>query len=73
MSNIGKRIQDFYCNGFAGRRYDLEGSTIEAESDDWLVIRTEGGAPILLNLQGWDKQEMIDRWTNTEDDDREER
>jgi hypothetical protein len=73
MSNIGKRIQDFYCNGFAGRRYDLTGSTIEAEGEDWLVIRTEDGEPIFLNLQGWDKQEMINNWTNGEEDDREDR
>lgn len=30
MSNIGKKIKNFYCNGFAGRRYDLTDSVIEA-------------------------------------------
>ena len=31
MSNIGRVIKDFYCNGFFGREYDLNGSTIIAE------------------------------------------
>lgn len=34
MSNIGKEIRDLFCNGFAGRRYDLTGSIIEAEAND---------------------------------------
>ena len=68
MSNVDKRITDFYCNGFAGRRYDLTGSKIEAEGQDWIVIRTPDGEPLFLNLQGWDKQKNVDRWTSTEDD-----
>ncbi len=28
MINVGLRITDFYCNGFAGRRYDLADSII---------------------------------------------
>jgi hypothetical protein len=63
MSNIGKRIHDFYCNGFAGRRYDLEGSIIESEGSDWIVIRTPDEEPVFLDLRGWDKQENIDEWT----------
>ena len=63
MSNIGKEIKNFFCNGFAGRRYDLTGSIIEAEGDDWIVIRTDEGEPIFMNLKGWDKQEYIDNWT----------
>ena len=62
MSNVGKEIKDFFCNGFAGRRYDLTGSIIEAEGEDWIVIRTDEGVPIFMNLQGWNKQEHIDNW-----------
>jgi hypothetical protein len=64
MSNIGKEIRDFFCNGFAGRRYDLTGSIIEAESHDWIVIRSTDGEPIFMDLRGWDKQKNIDNWTN---------
>jgi hypothetical protein len=64
MSNIGKEIRDFFCNGFAGRRDDLTGSIIEAESHDWIVIRTTEGEPIFMDFTGWDKQEYINNWTN---------
>lgn len=30
MSNIGRIIQDFYCNGYFGREYDLYGAVIIA-------------------------------------------
>ena len=50
MRNIGRTIQDVYCNGFAGRRYDLEGSKIEFEADDYMVIRTENGEPIFIGF-----------------------
>ena len=63
MDNIGKEIKDFYCNGFAGRRYDLTGSIIEAEGEDWVVIRTDEGEPIFMNLQESDKQEYVNDWT----------
>lgn len=63
MNNVGKKIKDFFCNGFAGRRYDLTDSVIEAEGEDWIVIRTDEGEPIFMNLKGWDKQEHIDNWT----------
>ena len=64
MSNVGKEIKDFFCNGFAGRRYDLTGSIIEAEGEDWIVIRTDEGEPVFMNLKGWNKQEHIDNWIN---------
>ena len=63
MSNIGKEIKDFFCNGFAGRRYDLTGSIIEAEGHDWIVIRTDEGEPIFMNLKGWDKEKYVNNWT----------
>ena len=63
MSNVGKKITDFYCNGFAGRRYDLAGSRIEAEGPEWIVIRTGEGEAVFMNLHGWDKEEHIAKWT----------
>ena len=81
MNNIGRKIKDFYCNGFAGRRYDLEGSIIEHEGDDYMVIRTDKGEPIFIGFftfdngeiykDGWhykDKQEMIDWWCGEENE-----
>jgi hypothetical protein len=50
MDNVGRKIKDSYCNGFAGRRYDLEGSIIEHEGDDYMVIRTEKGEPIFIGF-----------------------
>jgi len=64
MSNIGSRIIDGYCNGFAGRRYDLADSIIEAEGKDWIVIRTTEGSPVFMDLKDWDKEEYINEWTN---------
>ena len=68
MSNIGLRITDGYCNGFAGRRYDLADSIIEAEGKDWIVVRTIAGSPIFMNIEGCDKQEYINEWTNQKED-----
>ena len=65
MSNIGKEIRDLFCNGFAGRRYDLTGSIIEAEANDWVVIRTDEGEAVFMDFNGWDKQEYIDKWTQS--------
>ena len=64
MENVGKKITDGYCNGFAGRRYDLEESVIEAEGKDWIVCRHSEGQPIFMNLAGFNKQEYIDNWTS---------
>ncbi len=60
--NVGKEIKDFYCNGYAGRRYDLVESIIEAEGEDWIVIRTEEGEPLFMEL-GNEKQNLIEKWT----------
>jgi hypothetical protein len=62
MSNLGKKITDSYCNGFAGRRYDLEGAIIEAEGKDWVIIRSTNDEPIFMDLRGWEKQKNIDKW-----------
>jgi hypothetical protein len=66
MSNIGKELTDFYCNGFAGRRYDLEGSIIEAEGRDWIVIRPLDGRPVFIDFNNWNKIELIDSWTSND-------
>ena len=63
MEHVGKKITDDYCNGFAGRRYDLEGCVIEAEGKDWIVCRHPEGQPIFMDLYGWDKENCINRWT----------
>lgn len=34
MNNIGRVIKHFNCDGYAGRRYDLENSRIEGEGYD---------------------------------------
>ena len=64
MENVGKKINDGYCNGFAGRRYDMEGCVIEAEGKDWIVCRHPEGAPIFMDLHGWDKEEYLNNWTS---------
>jgi len=63
MENIGKIIKDFYCNGFAGRRYDLSESIIEAEGKDWIVCRTNQGEAVFMNFDKENKQNLIDSWT----------
>ena len=54
MSNIGKTIRDGYCGGFFGRDYDLYGSVIIAEGEEYIVIRKENGIVELGNFQSWD-------------------
>jgi len=63
MDNIGKIIKDFYCNGYAGRRYDLAESVIEAEGKDWIVCRTDKGEVVLMDFDEQNKQTYIDNWT----------
>lgn len=54
MSNIGKIINDFYCNGFFGRDYDLSGAEIIAEGEDWIVIRKTNGLVDFCSFQTYD-------------------
>ena len=58
--NIGRRISDFYCNGFFGREYDLDGAIIVGEGEEWIVIRKENGLIELGNFQTFD-------WNRNED------
>ncbi len=77
-SNVGRIIQSNYCEGFAGNDFNLSGARIEAEADDYIVIRTTEGVPIFIGFftfdkgemykDGWhykDKEEMIDKWCGT--------
>ena len=63
MDNIGKIIKDSYCNGYAGRRYDLAESVIEAEGKDWIVCRTDKEKVIFMDFDEQNKQTYIDNWT----------
>ena len=66
MENVGKIITDFYCNGYFGRRYDLENAVIEAEGLGWIVIRIKDLVPEPLFTSFYeseDKQYWIDQWT----------
>lgn len=60
MSNVGRKITDFYCGGFFGREYDLTGAEIAAESDEWIVIKKENGLFEFGSFQRWD-------WNRNED------
>lgn len=64
ISNIGRIINDSYCNGFFGREYDLNGSTIIAEGDEWIIVRKENGYLEFGNFQYNipEKQNLIDKW-----------
>ena len=57
MSNVGREIKDFYCNGYFGRRYDLTGARIIAEGDEFLVIKKEDGVVEFCHFQSinWNK------------------
>ena len=54
MNNVGRIITNFYCNGYFGRNYDLDGSEIIVEGDEYLVIRKENGIVKTCNFQSWD-------------------
>lgn len=75
MSNVGRIILDGYCNGFAGRRFDLAESIIEYEASDYIILRTLKGEPVFIGFFTYengeiykngfhfkDKQKMIDEW-----------
>jgi hypothetical protein len=62
MTNRGRKITDFYCNGYAGRRYDLADSRIEAEGHDWIVIRLQSNDVELLSFKHGEKEELLDEW-----------
>lgn len=66
---IGLKIRDFFCNGFFGRVYDLEGSTIIHAGIDYLVIRTEEGDVRSTQFGGWsftEIEELVQSWVEEE-------
>lgn len=70
MGNVGKKINDFFCQGQFGRRYDLQGAVIVAEGLEWIVIRVnehcreDTAADFTTFKDGVEKQAFIDKWTN---------
>jgi hypothetical protein len=54
MENIGRIINDSYCNGFAGRVYDMDGAIIIAEGDAWIVCKKTNGLHVMLDFQTFD-------------------
>ncbi|WP_410988668.1 hypothetical protein [Bacillus cereus] len=71
-SLVGKEIIDFYCNGYFGRRYDLEGSVITEVGSDHITVRTRKGDFATAHFDGdWCEviDDTIERWLKGEDDD----
>ncbi|PEF30334.1 hypothetical protein CON39_11720 [Bacillus thuringiensis] len=71
-SLVGKEIKDFYCNGYFGRRYDLEGSIIMEVGSDHITVRTKEGSFATAHFDGdWCEviDDTIERWLKGEDDD----
>lgn len=64
MNNIGKIIKNEYCNGFAGRVYNLEDSRIESEGYDYIVLRKVDNTPEFIYFGDFtnQKQKLIDNW-----------
>lgn len=54
--NVGRIIQDFFCNGFADREYDMTGAVIIAEGEGWIVCRKQNGKNIFIDFQEFDWQ-----------------
>lgn len=64
-SNIGKKITDGYCNGYFGRIYDLAGSRIEGEAEDWIVVRLKDDSVHIARFDNKsEKKSCIKSWTN---------
>lgn len=64
---VGIELTDFYCNGFFGRRYDLNGAKIIASGVDFITIRDNYGEECTAYFdEGWRRQDMlelIEDWT----------
>ncbi|KEK23908.1 hypothetical protein [Bacillus gaemokensis] len=70
-SLIGKEIKNFYCNGYFGRRYDLECSIIMEVGIDHIKIRTTSGEFLVTSFDGdWDEytDKMIAEWIGEVED-----
>jgi hypothetical protein len=56
---VGLEIRDFYCNGFFGRDYDLDGAIIVASGQDYITIRKTNGYTTTAHFEeGWQLDEM---------------
>jgi len=64
---VGRTITDYYCNGFFGRRYDLTGSEIIENGNNFITIRDPDGADHTTYFSpGWqirDMRTLIEEWT----------
>lgn len=69
MSNVNRVIKDGYCNGYFGRRYDLEDAVIIVDGYDFIVIRPsedslDGTQPCIATFDTEEeKNEMLKEWT----------
>ena len=62
---INRKIEDSYCNGFFGRRYDLSDFQVEQEGLDWVVIRNETTKKVLFAdfKSEEEKEKYLTDWT----------
>jgi hypothetical protein len=69
---VGLEIKDFYCNGFFGRRYDLDGSIIIDSGYNYITVRTKNGdIATAVFEEGWqlnEMRELIEGWTREKEE-----
>lgn len=66
---VGMEIKNFYCNGFFGRDFSLEGSKIIENTDRYLTIRKPDGEILRADLDVWSMREHVKDWTTEQEDD----
>lgn len=54
MTNVGRIIQDDFCNGFVDREYDMDGAEIISEGESWIVCKKRNGENVFLDFQVFD-------------------
>lgn len=60
-----EKIQDVYCHGFFGRRYDLNGAAIIDESNYTITIKLESGEIVSADFTDpKEKEKYRELWTN---------
>lgn len=68
MSNVGKTLRDFFCNGFFGSdEYGLHGAKIVLENDHQIVVLKDDGDFAIGDFrEDWKPymQKHIDDWVN---------
>lgn len=63
---IGLEITDYYCNGFFGRDFELEGSIILHAGEDYMVVRKPSRVVLSCYFDGYTFEEvrnLVERWT----------